>query len=99
MDIELHVWGIGPVYERLLSEQGVTSARGLRDVPTAWARRHMTVRGARTVLELTGTRCLPLEAPRHKSFRPQLLCSAAHMRGNGLPESIKGLPAFRRSGS
>ncbi len=55
------VWGIGRSYGKLLPAHGVHTARDLRDVPDEWARRHMTVVGLRTVWELRGTPCLPLE--------------------------------------
>jgi DNA polymerase V len=55
------VWGIGPAYARVLQEHGIDTARGLRDADRRWARRRMTVVGARIVEELRGVRCLPLE--------------------------------------
>jgi DNA polymerase V len=55
------VWGIGPAYARLLKERGIKTALELRDVDVIWARRAMTVVGARVVLELRGTSCLPLD--------------------------------------
>ena len=55
------VWGIGPAYEKTLKEHGIDTARGLRDADRHWARRRMTVVGARIVEELRGVRCLPLE--------------------------------------
>lgn len=55
------VWGIGRSYRRLLASRGVHTARALRDLPDAWVRRHMHVVGLRTVWELRGTPCLPLD--------------------------------------
>lgn len=55
------VWGVGRRYEALLTRHGCSTARMLREVPVPWARRTMTVRGARTVRELRGQRCLTLE--------------------------------------
>jgi DNA polymerase V len=55
------VWGIGRQYAKLLKERGVTNALQLRDVEVGWARRAMTVVGARVVEELRGVSCLPLE--------------------------------------
>lgn len=66
------VWGIGRRYEERLTSHGVRTARALRDVPVAWARRQLTVRGARTVQELRGRRCIELEtapAPRKSVIR------------------------------
>ncbi len=63
------VWNIGPAYSRLLRKHGVMNARQLRDVDLKWARRAMTVAGARVVQELRGVPCLPLElcAPARKT--------------------------------
>ena len=55
------VWGIGPAYAKLLKGRGVTNALHLREVDTRWARKAMTVAGARVVMELRGVCCLPLE--------------------------------------
>ena len=55
------IWGIGPAYENMLTASSVTTAFGVCCLPAEWARRHLTVRGLRTVLELRGERCLPLE--------------------------------------
>lgn len=55
------VWGIGPAYAKLLKECGILTALQLRDVDTLWARKAMTVVGARIVMELRGVSCLPLE--------------------------------------
>jgi DNA polymerase V len=55
------VWGIGPAYSKLLCDRGITTARELRDVDLRWARKMMTVVGARLVMELRGISCLPLE--------------------------------------
>lgn len=55
------VWGIGPAYSKLLRERGINTALELREVDTGWARKMMTVTGARIVMELRGVSCLPLE--------------------------------------
>ena len=55
------VWGVGSSYEQTLTTHGIHTAQALRDVPVRWARRQMTVRGARMVQELRGRRCLTLE--------------------------------------
>lgn len=56
------VWGIGPAYAARLHRHGVTDALQLSRLPAAWVRRHMTVEGLRTVLELRGQPCLPFGA-------------------------------------
>jgi DNA polymerase V len=55
------VWGIGPAYAEKLRFHSVENARQLRDVQLGWARKALTVVGARTVLELRGVKCFPLE--------------------------------------
>ncbi|HLM58016.1 MAG TPA: Y-family DNA polymerase [Pyrinomonadaceae bacterium] len=84
------VWGVGPSRARVLKEAGVETALDLSRADERWARRRLGVVGARIVLELRGTACLPLEScprPRHsvtasRSFgRPvasrEELCEAA----------------------
>jgi DNA polymerase V len=66
------VWGVGTSYQQTLTTHGIRTARALRDVPVSWARRQMTVRGARLVQELRGRRCLDVEtvpAPRKSVIR------------------------------
>ncbi|MFN7946538.1 MAG: Y-family DNA polymerase [Blastocatellia bacterium] len=55
------VWGIGPRYAELLLSHGIGNARQLRDAPDDWIRERMSVVGLRTVHELRGIQCLPLE--------------------------------------
>lgn len=55
------IWGIGPAYARRLRSSSINTALALRDVDTRWARKMMTVVGARIVMELRGVSCLPLE--------------------------------------
>lgn len=56
------VWGIGPAYSRLLKANNVDTALALREANDRWIRRLMGVVGVRTVWELRGISCLPLEA-------------------------------------
>ena len=64
------VWGVGPAYAAKLKERGIETALQLRDVDVRWARKGMTVVGARLVMELRGVSCLPLETapPAKKSI-------------------------------
>src|SRR5262245_27407613 len=55
------VWGIGPRYTEMLRRHGIETAIALRDAPDDWVRDRMTVVGLRTVTELRGTPCIPLE--------------------------------------
>lgn len=62
------VWGIGRRWAVMLRAAGVTTAAQLAGADDAWVRRRMGVVGLRTVLELRGVACLPLELaprPRH----------------------------------
>ncbi len=56
-----NVWGVGQRYSQLLLGHGIGNARQLRDAPDDWVRNQMTVVGLKTVHELRGIRCLPLE--------------------------------------
>jgi DNA polymerase V len=55
------VWGVGRRIGPRLRARGVHTARDLRDLPDAWVRQHLHVPGHRTVLELRGLACIPLE--------------------------------------
>lgn len=55
------VWGIGRQYAKLLTSRGITTALDLSRADANWARSQMSVVGARTVMELRGVSCLPLE--------------------------------------
>lgn len=65
-----NLWGIGRRYTKLLNSRGITNALQLRDVDIRWARKALTVVGARIVEELRGQSCLPLEScpPAKKSL-------------------------------
>jgi len=55
------VWGIGMQYAKWLREQGICTVKELKYADEAWIRKHLTVVGQRTVLELRGIACIPLE--------------------------------------
>lgn len=55
------VWGIGPRYSEALEARGIKTALDLRNAPDEWVRERMTVVGLRTVQELRGVACIPLE--------------------------------------
>ncbi|RDV11901.1 Y-family DNA polymerase [Pontibacter diazotrophicus] len=82
------VWGIGSRYAKKLATFGVTTAWQLRNVSDAFAKKHLTVMGLRTVKELRGMACIDLEMiPASK----QNICTS---RSFGTPltelEEIKG---------
>lgn len=55
------VWGVGPRHTAMLARHGIRTARALRDADDAFVRKRMTVTGLRTVHELRGRSCIPLD--------------------------------------
>jgi DNA polymerase V len=55
------VWGIGCRFTEKLNRHGIRNAFELKRADEAWARNHLTIVGARIVMELNGVSCLPLE--------------------------------------
>ena len=55
------VWGIGGHRAKFLNAHGISTARQLRDAPDGWIRQHLTIMGLRTVWELRGIACIPME--------------------------------------
>ncbi len=55
------IWYVGEAYERMLKENGISTALEFRDAPEHWVRSRMTVVGARIQSELKGTSCITLE--------------------------------------
>jgi DNA polymerase V len=55
------VWGVGPRYASMLVSNGIKTARDLRDADDEWIRAQMIVVGLKTVHELRGIPCFPLE--------------------------------------
>lgn len=55
------VWGIGRQYGNFLNMNQIYTALDLKNVRTSWAKKHLSVTGLRTVLELRGTLCIPLQ--------------------------------------
>ena len=56
------VWGIGRRYAAMLRRSNIETARDLKHADDGWVRRHMTIQGLRTVMELRGVSCLGLDA-------------------------------------
>jgi DNA polymerase V len=72
------VWGIGRRYSELLINHNIKTALALRDANDEWVREHMTVMGLRTVHELRGIQCIPIElAPPPKQ---SIVCSRSFGR-------------------
>ena len=55
------VWGIGRRFTEKLNRRGIRNVFELKQANEAWVRNHLTVVGARIVMELNGISCLPLE--------------------------------------
>jgi DNA polymerase V len=55
------VWGIGSRYSHFLQSKDIFTAKDLKYANQRWIRKHLTVVGERTVLELRRMACLPLE--------------------------------------
>jgi DNA polymerase V len=55
------VWGVGPGYAAMLEKNGIENALDLRDANDNWVREKMTIVGLKTVHELRGVPCFPLE--------------------------------------
>lgn len=86
------VWGIGPAYAKRLREEGIETARELRDADGRWVRRRLTVVGARIVEELRGVRCLPLgECPQPKR---SVTCSRSFGEPTGALEDLRDAVAL-----
>lgn len=61
------VWGVGPASAQFLHKHKIDSALQLKYAPEKWIKQHLHLPGYRTVLELRGVSCLPLdEAPQPK---------------------------------
>jgi DNA polymerase V len=72
------VWGIGDKYSLFLMNHGILDAKNLKYADEKWIRRHLTVVGERTVLELQGTACIPLEIQR--PAKKGIMCSKSFGR-------------------
>jgi len=55
------IWGIGGQYTKFLNKHNINNALQLRNARDKWVEKHLTSVGLRTVLELRGIPCIPLE--------------------------------------
>ena len=64
------IWGIGNKTALKLQYNGITTARQLKDASDMWVRKWFSITGLRTVTELRGISCIPLEEapPARKSI-------------------------------
>lgn len=55
------VWGVGSSFTKLLEKHNIYNALELKNSDQKWIRKQRGIVGLRTVLELNGTSCIPLE--------------------------------------
>jgi DNA polymerase V len=67
------VWGIGRRHAEKLHRQDIRTALDLKNGSGAWIRKHLAVVGLRTVMELRGVSCIPLD--REPAPRKSVVCS------------------------
>jgi len=58
------IWGIGKEKAIFLERNGLDNALKLKHAPDEWVKKHLTIVTLRTILELRGVACLPLEETR-----------------------------------
>jgi DNA polymerase V len=68
-----NIWGIGPRNAAKLNRQGIISALDLKNSDDEWIREQLTVVGLRTVMELRGISCLPVD--NEPAPRKSVVCS------------------------
>jgi DNA polymerase V len=72
------IWGVGRQYARFLRRHGILTALDLRNAADGWVKKHMTVMGLRTVMELRGISCIPLDEG--EPPRKTIMCSRSFGR-------------------
>lgn len=60
------VWGIGYRYAKFLQAHKIVNARDFKYADEQWVRKHLTIVGLKTLLELRGQSCSSLEDPKPK---------------------------------
>ncbi|HHO76590.1 MAG TPA: Y-family DNA polymerase [Deltaproteobacteria bacterium] len=72
------IWGIGRQYSRFLRQHGIETALDLRDADDTWIRKNLKTPGLRTVMELRGISCIPLE--QSQAPKKTIVCSRSFGR-------------------
>ena len=67
------IWGIGWRNSEKLNRQGIRTALDLKNSDDEWIRGHLTVVGLRTVMELRGIPCIPID--HEPAPRKSVVCS------------------------
>lgn len=86
------VWGIGSRRAAMLNKRGIDTALQLRDADDRWVRQQMTISGLRTVHELRGVVCYPVE-PTPK-IKQQMCCSRSFGQETDDPNELRAAVAF-----
>ncbi len=68
-----NIWGIGRRNTEKLNGQGIATAQDLRNSDDEWIRKHLSVVGLRTVMELRGIPCIPID--HEPAPRKSVVCS------------------------
>src|SRR5699024_7010342 len=69
----IEVWGIGPRVTKRLNAMGIWSVKDFRDADAVAIRNKFSIVQMRTLLELRGTACIPMEEARE--VKDQLIYS------------------------
>ncbi len=83
------IWGVGSRSAAHLKDHGINTAYELKKADPEQIRSYLTVFGARTVLELNGIKCLPMEVTDHDNK------SIAHTRTFG--RTVSGFPELKKA--
>jgi DNA polymerase V len=67
------IWGVGRQYTKMLDSYGISTALEFKQLPESFIKKSMTVGGLRTLMELRGVSCIPLE--NEEKPRKGILCS------------------------
>jgi DNA polymerase V len=86
------VWGVGHQYSRMLEKSGITTALDLRNADDEWIRERMTVVGLRTVHELRGIRCLPIDTM--AAAKKMITCSRTFGLSTGSLREVRAAVAY-----
>lgn len=64
------IWGVGRAYSTFLTTKGINSVYDFKNTDENWVRKHMSVVGQKTLLELRGISCISIETmiPSKKSI-------------------------------
>jgi len=56
------IWGVGGAFNQFLNENGIRTVYDFKNADENWVRKHMGVIGQKTLFELRGISCIPLES-------------------------------------